>query len=71
MQQTFAQCEVLEVAQASHPAPFNPAVCDFVLQALSVAPVAEPMTSTQQADMGTGHGLWSWIKRHYQDATRM
>ena len=34
MQHTLPQAQVYEVAHAKHPAPFNPAVCDFVLQGL-------------------------------------
>ena len=37
MQHTLPQAQVYEVAHAKHPAPFNPAVCDFVLQGLGEA----------------------------------
>lgn len=71
MQQAFAQCEVLEVAGASHPAPFTPAVCQFVLKALSEAPVNAAFTAARQAQADTERGFWPWIKRRYQGATRM
>ncbi|CAN1513720.1 MhpC Predicted hydrolases or acyltransferases (alpha/beta hydrolase superfamily) [Burkholderiaceae bacterium] len=71
MQQAFAQCEVLEVAGAGHPAPFTPAVCQFVLKALSEAPVDAAFTAARQAQADTERGFWPWIKRRYQGATRM
>jgi pimeloyl-ACP methyl ester carboxylesterase len=71
MQQAFAQCEVLEVAGAGHPAPFTPAVCQFVLKALSEAPVDAAFTAAKQAQADTERGFWPWIKRRYQGATRM
>jgi pimeloyl-ACP methyl ester carboxylesterase len=36
MQKTLSNLEVLEVANAEHPAPLNAAVCNFVLQGLGV-----------------------------------
>jgi pimeloyl-ACP methyl ester carboxylesterase len=36
MQNALSNSEVLEVANAKHPAPFNAAVCDFVLQGLGM-----------------------------------
>ncbi len=39
MQKAFAQLEVLEVANAKHPAPFNTAVCNFILKGLDAAHV--------------------------------
>jgi pimeloyl-ACP methyl ester carboxylesterase len=71
MQQAFAQCEVIEVAGAGHPAPFTPAVCQFVLKALSEAPVDAAFTAARQAQADTERGFWPWIKRRYQGATRM
>lgn len=69
MQQEFAQCEVFEVAGAAHPAPFTPAVCQFVLQALSQVPVDAAFTAAKQAREDTERGFWPWIKRRYQGAT--
>ncbi len=37
MQKALPNLEVLEVANAKHPAPFNAAVCNFVLQGLGVS----------------------------------
>ncbi len=37
MRKVLANIEVLEVADAKHPAPFNAAVCSFVLQGLGVS----------------------------------
>jgi pimeloyl-ACP methyl ester carboxylesterase len=71
LQQAFAQCEVLEVAGVGHPAPFTPAVCQFVLKALSEAPVDAAFTAARQAQADTERGFWPWIKRRYQGATRM
>ncbi len=71
MQQAFAQCQVFEVAGAGHPAPFTPAVCQFVLKALSEAPVDAAFTAAKQAQADTERGFWPWIKRRYQGATRM
>jgi hypothetical protein len=71
MQLAFAQCEVMEVAGAGHPAPFTPAVCQFVLKALSEAPVDAALTAARQAQADTERGFWPWIKRRYQGATRM
>ena len=71
MQHAFAQCEVLEVAGAGHPAPFTPAVCQFVLKALSEAPIDAAFTAAKQAQADTERGFWPWIKRRYQGATRM
>jgi pimeloyl-ACP methyl ester carboxylesterase len=70
MQREFAQCEVFEVAGAGHPAPFTPMVCQFVLQALSEAPVDAAFTAAKQAQEDTERGFWPWIKRRYQGATR-
>jgi hypothetical protein len=36
MQKALPKLEVLEVANAKHPAPFNATVCGFVLQGLGV-----------------------------------
>ena len=71
MQREFAQCEVFEVAGAGHPAPFNPMVCQFVLQALSQVPVDAAFTAAKQAQEDTERGFWPWIKRRYQGATGM
>jgi hypothetical protein len=39
MQKALPNLEVLKVANAKHPAPFNAAVCNFVLQGLGVSKV--------------------------------
>jgi len=42
MHNAFAQLEVLEVPDAKHPAPFNAAVCGFVLQGLGAHKAHQP-----------------------------
>lgn len=68
MQQLFAQCQVFEVPGAGHPAPFTPAVCQFVLEALSHAPVDAAFTAAQQAQADIDRGFWPWLKRRYLGA---
>jgi len=64
MQKALPKLEVLEVADAKHPAPFNAAVCGFVLQGLGVHKVqthavthvhAEPHTHTPIAPLSEPH----------------
>ena len=52
MQQALPNLELLEVADAKHPAPFNAAVCDFVLQGLG-AHHAQTNATTPEHHMTT------------------
>ena len=65
MQRLHPRTAVFEVVGAKHPAPFNDAVCQFVLRDLQVVPEAHAH-ATQAAPQA--HGFWPWIKRRYLGA---
>lgn len=66
MQRKHPRCSVFEVLGAKHPAPFNDAVCQFVLRDLQVVPDAPVHASTQPGSQA--HGFWPWLKRRYLGA---
>ena len=74
----FAFARVLEVPDAKHPAPFTPAVCEFVLADLAPASIPEPVPdfvhdsapAPQPSHDGrpaseTQTGVWAWLKRKW------
>jgi len=68
MKSEFAQCEVLEVPGAGHPAPFTPEVCAFVLRVLSQAPVTSESNAAKERREETERGFWPWLKARYRGA---
>lgn len=66
MQRKHPRCSVFEVLGAKHPAPFNEAVCQFVLRDLQVVPQAPTHASTHAG--AQAHGFWPWLKRRYLGA---
>ncbi len=66
MQRKHPRCSVFEVLGAKHPAPFNEAVCQFVLRDLQVVPQV-PMHASTHAGAQI-HGFWPWLKRRYLGA---
>jgi hypothetical protein len=63
LQREFPKAQVLEVAGAAHPVPFNAAVNNFVLKSLGLpaksAPKAQPTTALTQMDMALEPGpVW-------------
>ena len=70
MTRELPQCQVLEVPGAHHPAPFNPEVCAFVLQALSQAPVAVESAAAKERREEKERGFWPWLKQRYRGATK-
>ena len=66
MQRKHPRCTVFEVLGAKHPAPFNEAVCQFVLRDLQVVSQASVHASTRARDQT--HGFWPWLKRRYLGA---
>jgi len=66
MQRKHPRCQVFEVLGAKHPAPFNEAVCQFVLRDLQVVPQATTHASTHAG--AQAHGFWPWLKRRYLGA---
>ena len=63
LQREFPKAQVLEVAGAAHPVPFNVAVNNFVLKSLGLpaksAPKAQPTTALTQMDMALEPGpVW-------------
>lgn len=68
MKSEFAQCQVLEVPGAHHPAPFTTDVCAFVLKALSEAPVAAESSAAKERREEKERGFWPWLKQRYRGA---
>lgn len=67
MQRKHPHCAVFEVMDAKHPAPFNDAVCQFVLRDLQAMPPVQAQAQ-KQADERQAHGFWPWLKRRYLGA---
>jgi pimeloyl-ACP methyl ester carboxylesterase len=68
MKSEFAQCQVLEVPGAHHPAPFTPEVCAFVLKALSDEPQAVESAAAKERREEKERGFWPWLKQRYRGA---
>jgi pimeloyl-ACP methyl ester carboxylesterase len=67
LQRHHPRCSVFEVLGAKHPAPFNEAVCQFVLRELQRVPSAPVHDALHAGDHA--HGFWPWLKRRYLGAT--
>jgi pimeloyl-ACP methyl ester carboxylesterase len=66
MQRKHPQCAVFEVVGAKHPAPFNDAVCEFVMRDLQMQPPVH--TQAKKHAEAPAHGFWPWLKRRYLGA---
>ena len=66
LQRKHPSSSVFEVVGAKHPAPFNDAVCQFVLRDLQQVPQARAQPSLPTG--AQAHGFWPWLKRRYLGA---
>lgn len=66
LQRKHPSCSVFEVMDAKHPAPFNDAVCQFVLRDLQ-QDSPNRAHATRHKDVQV-HGFWPWLKRRYLGA---
>jgi pimeloyl-ACP methyl ester carboxylesterase len=66
LQRHHPRCSIFEVLGAKHPAPFNDAVCQFVLRELQHVPPVPVHDALHAGDHP--HGFWPWLKRRYLGA---
>ena len=66
MRRLLPQTQILEMPGASHPAPFNEAVCAFLLQHWLLGEREVAVEARASSGDASAHaGVWSWVKQHF------